>query len=74
MAHFNANGQVIVVAEMTTEISKVEMVWNEAQMFAKDIISDAWRGIPWDDLPPDVQDQFAFLVTSDVPISEFLRL
>ena len=55
---------------MTTEISKTEMIWNEAQMYARDLISDAWLGIGWDDLPERIQEQFAALVSEDIPRNE----
>lgn len=49
------------------ELSKVEMIWNEAQMFSRDIISDAWLDISWNDLPEKVRTQFANLVSADIP-------
>jgi hypothetical protein len=51
---------------MSAEIKNVEMIWNEAQMFAPDLISDAWKGLNWSELPDNVQDQFRALVSEEI--------
>lgn len=53
------------------EVSKVEMIWNEAQQFAPDLFSGAWLGLSWDELPKKVQDQFRALVSQDIPREDF---
>ena len=49
------------------EITKAEMIWNEAQMFAPDLFSGAWLGLNWDELPQKIQQQFTALVSQDIP-------
>ena len=55
---------------MSSEPTKVEMIWNEANMFARDIITSAWIDVPWNDLPKNVQEQFTSLVSGDVDWSD----
>ena len=55
------------------EISKIEMIWNETNMFSRDIISSAWIDLNWDELPTEIQEQFASLVSKDIPREEFFK-
>lgn len=54
-----------------SEITKAEMIWNEANMFARDIISPAWIDIAWSDLPEKVQNQFIAIISEDIPRGSF---
>ena len=56
---------------MPNKISKVEMVWNEAQMFARELISEKWLDKNFSDLPDDVRRQFENLVSEDIPRAAF---
>lgn len=58
---------------MTGEISRIEMIWNETQMFRHELLNPKWLDKNWKDLPRSVQEAFASLVSEDVPRSEFFR-
>jgi hypothetical protein len=48
---------------------KHEMIWNEAQMFARDLIAPEWHDVSFADLPPNVREAFVALISEDVPRS-----
>lgn len=56
---------------MADSISKVEMVWNEVQMFGRDLISPKWLDKNFDELPKNVREQFTALVSEDIPRGAF---
>jgi len=41
------------------------MIWNEALMFASDLIDKKWHSTEWSLLPEKVQEQFVALISED---------
>lgn len=53
-------------------VSRHEMIWNEAGMFARDLIAPQWIDKNWQDLPEKVREQFVALISEDIPREAFL--
>jgi hypothetical protein len=53
------------------EISYEEQVWNEAQMFARDVLGRDWRDVNWKDVPITVKQQFTRLIACPSPVADF---
>ena len=55
------------------KITREEMIWNEAQMFAHNLLAKDWSGWDWADLPRDVREQFTALISADIPRAAYER-
>jgi len=56
---------------MNTEVTRIEMIWNETQQFAQVMLAPELHNKSWAEIPDHIKAHFIMLVSADIPRAAF---